>query len=506
MLQIILIFIGYSNDYFFYNMNTMQVQKKDNVNDSELTDYLNKGVKGMSSDICATAESSTVVFENLEYGYYVVTSNAGAAISITSTAPDAVIIDKNQTPFESFSKTVSNYDAEGTLLGYNAGNTVAIGERMNYKVEFMTTNYFGDEKVKYYRVYDEAGDAIYIDVQTVTVTIDAPGEEPAVSLTKGYYLDMGEETKIGTWEGGLDDAQWYVVNMGNNTFRVTIPWLEGHQLTENTDGSYRLDTDNDNAFNFDTDSLVTITYDAVLLTNAYIGGDYHSEMINEAYAAAVAQDNTNTTPKQIVTTDTYGFGILKDDGTTKQNLAGAEFRLYRDADCQEPVNVVPTNVQGIYMVNTAPAKNAYADLMPSTVFGATGLYASGDNLVVSQVIGKLMVLGLPEGTYYLVETKAPVGYNSLTQPVVLTLDNEHKSPFTIYANQDGEVKDTQQPVAGYSEITHRVYNTTVHNSQGTQLPSTGGEGTIMLITIGIIVAMAFAVLMITQKKMSIYKD
>ena len=41
---------------------------------------------------------------------------------------------------------------------------------------------------------------------------------------------------------------------------------------------------------------------------------------------------------------------------------------------------------------------------------------------------------------------------------------------------------------------------------GVELPSTGGKGTMMLITFGSIVAMAFAVLMITQKKMSVYKD
>ena len=49
-------------------------------------------------------------------------------------------------------------------------------------------------------------------------------------------------------------------------------------------------------------------------------------------------------------------------------------------------------------------------------------------------------------------------------------------------------------------------HTVVHNSKGAELPSTGGIGTMMLITIGTMIAMAFAVLMITQKKMSIYHD
>ena len=44
------------------------------------------------------------------------------------------------------------------------------------------------------------------------------------------------------------------------------------------------------------------------------------------------------------------------------------------------------------------------------------------------------------------------------------------------------------------------------NSTGVELPSTGGEGTMMLITIGTMIAMAFAVLLITHKKMSVYHD
>ena len=38
------------------------------------------------------------------------------------------------------------------------------------------------------------------------------------------------------------------------------------------------------------------------------------------------------------------------------------------------------------------------------------------------------------------------------------------------------------------------------------MPSTGGEGTIMLITFGTMIAIGFAVLLITHKKMSIYHD
>jgi LPXTG-motif cell wall-anchored protein len=46
----------------------------------------------------------------------------------------------------------------------------------------------------------------------------------------------------------------------------------------------------------------------------------------------------------------------------------------------------------------------------------------------------------------------------------------------------------------------------VHNSKGVELPSTGGEGTFWLITIGSLLAIGFAVFLITHKKMTIYND
>ena len=64
-----------------------------------------------------------------------------------------------------------------------------------------------------------------------------------------------------------------------------------------------------------------------------------------------------------------------------------------------------------------------------------------------------------------------------------------------------------------AEVTEKLTETTsltvgaqVKDKTGSVLPSTGGKGAIMLISIGTMVAMGFAVLLITQKKMSVYRD
>jgi LPXTG-motif cell wall-anchored protein len=58
----------------------------------------------------------------------------------------------------------------------------------------------------------------------------------------------------------------------------------------------------------------------------------------------------------------------------------------------------------------------------------------------------------------------------------------------------------------FHEITYSLTHTVVHNSKGVVLPSTGGEGTFWLITIGTLMAIGFAVFLITNKKMSVYTD
>ena len=128
-----------------------------------------------------------------------------------------------------------------------------------------------------------------------------------------------------------------------------------------------------------------------------------------------------------------------------------------------------------------------------------------DNYVVSQVNGKLAIIGLEAGSYYLKEVEAPNGYNALTQPIEIKA-GEGTSPFIIFADKDGNVADIQQTDGVHTEYRLDLTHTVVHNSKGVVLPSTGGEGTFWLVTIGTVLAIGFAVFLITHKKMSVYVD
>ena len=86
--------------------------------------------------------------------------------------------------------------------------------------------------------------------------------------------------------------------------------------------------------------------------------------------------------------------------------------------------------------------------------------------------------GLADGTYYLVETKAPAGYNRLEEPAEIKVE--------------GSSTDTAK-----LSVTAKVPNST-----GTTLPSTGGMGTTVFYVLGFVLVMGAVVLLVTKKRMS----
>ena len=535
------------NAFFVYNANTGSVTKKDGVNDSELTEYLTDLVTGGTFTTAATPVVATgveVKFDNLPYGYYLITSSLGTTATINSNTPDVKVIDKNQEPGTDFDKQVWD-EEEQKWVDSNSAN---IGDKITYQISFTATNYDGDKLIKHYMVHDEKGDAIWAEFNSIQVFVNG------VELPRGYYLSQGGDADNGTWlwlgdhddtctDGWNDiaeadrdrnDAQWYLVHLGYDKFRVTIPWLENHTLTDVTDGSgnvvsYSLNYPTDAESKFDSPASVEITYDAVMEPGASIGDTTHGNRFNKASASWTSEHETGTTPPDEVVTHVYGLGLLKDDTATGQNLAGAKFRIYKDKDCTQPVFVVPTDIEGVYMVDSKNTYSAgvsgskmldtreyytdlytkrgadYAAVLAAYLVDNEGNPVEQNNLVVSQINGKLVILGLEAGSYFLKEVEAPSGYNALTTPVELKA-GEGIRPFYVYADADGKVADVQEEDVTHKENKYDVTHTVVHNSKGTELPSTGGKGAFMLISIGTMIAIGFAVLLITQKKMSVYHD
>ena len=280
-----------------------------------------------------------------------------------------------------------------------------------------------------------------------------------------------------------------------------------------SNGTYALNFPEKAVSKYDSPADVEIIYDAVVEANASIGATSHGNRFNKAYASWTSEYETGSTTPEEVVTYVYGIGLLKDDIATGVNLAGAKFRIYRDKECTDPVYVIPTEIAGVYIVDslgtpleavTGEGKQTTRDLYEAYLADYLGENEQ-DNYVVSQVNGKLAVLGLEAGTYYLKEVEAPSGYNALTQTIEITAGQDIR-PFMIYVAVDGTVADIQAANGTFKEHKLDLTYTVVHNSKGVELPSTGAEGTFWLITIGTVMAIGFAVFLVTHKKMSVYTD
>ena len=103
----------------------------------------------------------------------------------------------------------------------------------------------------------------------------------------------------------------------------------------------------------------------------------------------------------------------------------------------------------------------------------------------------LVSLGqLPDGKYYIVETKAPSGYNGFADPIVVTITN-------------GVVRlDETHPRLGNTPlVTSGTANTiTITNTAGEELPKTGGIGTTIIYILGSILVVGAGVLLIARKR------
>ena len=224
----------------------------------------------------------------------------------------------------------------------------------------------------------------------------------------------------------------------NGIFSVdsaTLPYGT-YTLTEKTapNGYATLDpiTFTVNDYQSPTDNGITVTSGADAVD---VSCEVSNDVIDDIY--------TTTYSYTLTVKDTYAPEIkiqkVASGGGTDENpeyLSGAQFDLY--ASKQEGTETV---------IDESKKLN-------------TDAYVSKDNGTFS--LGKL-----PEGVYFLKETKAPDGYKLLTDPIRITVTN---NKVTVNGTSGANPEDVQPNNDG-------TYTITVSNSTGQELPHTGGSGT-----------------------------
>lgn len=183
---------------------------------------------------------------------------------------------------------------------------------------------------------------------------------------------------------------------------------------------------------------------------------------------------TKTTPRE-VKSPTYPLQIKKTDYDQTTMLAGATFQLYtNETDATNETNAIQITKKAdgkyVYDKSSRSTEMISIDQKVATITADCNLYLNG----------------LEAGTYYLVETKAPDGYNKISTPIKITI---HRS--TV------ENDETQWTLEADGATGHVL---TVKNNTGTILPSTGGRGTILFSIIAAILILGVGISFIKDKK------
>ena len=236
-----------------------------------------------------------------------------------------------------------------------------------------------------------------------------------------------------------------------------------------------------------------VNYTAVLNDKADFYTIGEGKNTNTAYLEYSNNPNgagTGKTPESSVHAWTFAMIVSKIDGTTKAPLTGAKFVLSRRADLK--VSDMQCDENGDPTVTT--------DLIPFHTGGRAHYelateeeVADGTNITYTAELGTQIVFaGFGEYTYYLYETKAPGGYNLLSEPVAVTFHCSN----TMDAMTDPAyitINDSAK------QITSMMFD--IENKSGATLPETGGIGTTLFYVIGGLLVVGAGVLLVTKKRM-----
>ena len=210
---------------------------------------------------------------------------------------------------------------------------------------------------------------------------------------------------------------------------------------------------------------------------------------------------------------TYALAWVKIDEQGNE-LADAEFELpfYVKKDKKDGKSYIYGVSAEDYAELSETDKAEYTNKVTTTLAAADGEK------------GVITIKGVEQGTYSIKETKAPAGFNALTEPFTIEAKKSGTSvttttKTTIFLDAQGNVTDTVTNVTKEYKTDEDSYNKAtpavtgeetsvpvyqykhITNRQGTELPSTGGIGTTIFYVVGAILVIGAGVILITRRRM-----
>jgi len=262
------------------------------------------------------------------------------------------------------------------------------------------------------------------------------------------------------------------------------------------------------------DDTLVVKYSATLNDEAVYGTALPNEVFIR-FSNGPADDDYGYSVPDYAYVFSFGLHVNKVDAdNTSDTLPGAKFLLYHLHGTQKFYAYVENGeaVEWTPYITDAEIDAAKAAIDADPALSdpekaAAKAALKKATVLVTDTNGAIYVDGLKEGVnYYLHETEAPAGYNTLFTDVKFSIHPAYTTGVggvpevaSITYNVDG----TNHTVNTGADFEAGRVVTTVTNNKGNTLPSTGGFGTTMFYTIGGFMVAAAVVLLVTKKRMSV---
>lgn len=446
------------------------------------------------------------VLSNIEWGTGVKAEEVKAAFDGKTAAEVAKTLEGNDTAAKAFAAKISQYlgtvAGEGTneITGLSAGYYLIKNESVNGNeaytdfilevVKDVEITPKGqkptlDKQIKHNESgqWGDVGDnqiGDTVEFRTITTVPNTTGytkydytiyDEMSTGLTSNVTGASGVTIKI---NNGVElESSYYTVTVDSvdaNKFSVKVDILKAI-----TDG--KIEAGN---------SLYTY-YTGVLNEDAKVYDEGNQK--NTAYLQYSNNPHDNTskseTPKVTVYDWTFKMNVQKVDGANHKELADAKFVLSKSRTVELGTideNGTPAGTGNLIKLVYDPTDSTYR---VATASDAKTTYV--------MTAGNITIKGLDDAEdYYLYETKAPAGYNRLTEPVKFRINATYTSADSRPAVLT-KVGDAAEAATGLK--------VSVENNAGTTLPSTGGMGTTVFYVVGGGLMAVAVVLLVTKKRM-----